>query len=220
MTESPDGRAPTPRRKSRPHAQTAVRRNEILEAAVEVFGRKGYSNSTLAEIAQQVNMTHAGILHHFGSKHQLLLDVLQFRDDTDVQNLPGQRVPDGIEFFRHLVTTALSNAHRAGLVQTFVVLSAESVTEGHPARDYFVSRYQTLRAEALQAFEMICAERGVVPPAQASLAAAAILAVMDGLQVQWLLDPTNVDLVAATEFAIDAILASVLEPRASILERA
>lgn len=43
-------------------------------------------------------------------------------------------------------------------------------------------------------------------------AAAAILAVMDGLQVQWLLDPTALDLGRASQFAIEAIVASVLEP--------
>ena len=40
--------------------------------------------------------------------------------------------------------------------------------------------------------------------AKIALAAAGVLAVMDGLQVQWLLDPDNVDLGHASEFAINA----------------
>jgi len=43
--------------------------------------------------------------------------------------------------------------------------------------------------------------------------------VMDGLQVQWLLEPTEVQLAKASEFAIEAIVASVLEPRDAILTR-
>ena len=207
----------TERRQSHPRPQTVARRREILQAAVEIFGSKGYVNGTLSDIAEQVNMTHPGILHHFGSKDQLLLEVLSYRDEMDVQSLAGQHIPDGIEFFRHLVATALANAHRAGIVQAYVVLSAEAVTDGHPARGYFVERYRTLRAEARQAFEALCAERGTVPPATAALAAASVLAVMDGLQVQWLLDPTDVDLAQASEFAIEAIVSSVLDPKPSVL---
>jgi len=207
----------TARRQSHPRPQTLARRRDILEAAAEIFGSKGYTNGTLSDIAEQVNMTHPGILHHFGSKDQLLMEVLRFRDETDVQNLVGQHIPDGIEFFRHLVKTAFINAQRAGIVQAFVVLSAESVTDDHPAREFFMDRYRTLRGEARHAFEVMCAERGMVPPDTIAPAAAAVLAVMDGLQVQWLLDPTNVDLAEASEFAIEAIVASVLEPRAAIL---
>jgi AcrR family transcriptional regulator len=207
----------TARRQSHPRPQTLERRKEILQAAVEIFATKGYTNGTLSDIAEQVNMTHPGVLHHFGSKDQLLMEVLRYRDATDVQNLEGQHIPDGIDFFRHLVKTAFSNARRAGIVQAFVVLSAESVTDDHPARDFFMDRYRTLRAEARQAFEVICAERGMVPPATIALASAAILAVMDGLQVQWLLDPADVQLAQASEFAIDAIVASVLVPSDTIL---
>lgn len=50
--------------------------------------------------------------------------------------------------------------------------------------------------------------------AKIALAAAGVLAVMDGLQVQWLLDPDNVDLGHASEFAINAIVAAILTPAA------
>jgi hypothetical protein len=35
---------------------------------------------------------------------------------------------------------------------------------------------------------------------------------MDGLQIQWLLDPGAVDLAGSTAFAIEAILAAVVRP--------
>lgn len=201
--------------KSRP--ETLVRRLEILDAAVEIFGAKGFANGTLQEIADQVGMTHAGILHHFGSKDQLLLEVLLHRDKTDVAHLEGKHIPDGMPLFRHLVTTAFHNARRAGLVQAYAVLSAESVTDDHPGREFFETRYTTLRAEVLQAFQVVCEERGVIPPETVADASASILAVMDGLQVQWLLDPTAVDLARATQFAIEAIVSAILDPRPSPL---
>lgn len=205
------------RRQPRSRPETLARRREILDAAVEIFGSKGFTGGTLQEIADQVGMTHAGILHHFGSKHQLLLEVLLHRDETDVAGLEGQHIPDGMPLFRHLVRTAFANAQRAGIVQAFVVLSAESVTDDHPGRDFFERRYATLRREVAHAFSVVCAERGIAEPDTIGRASASILAVMDGLQVQWLLDPSAVDLAEASEFAIEAIVNSVLHPQPSPL---
>ena len=207
----------TLRRQPRSRPETLARRREILDAAVEIFGSKGYANGTLVDIADQVGMTHAGILHHFGSKDQLLLEVLRYRDETDVADLEEQHIPDGMPLFRHLVRTAILNAQRAGIVQTFVVLSAESVTDDHPARAFFEARYRQLRGEIAHAFQVVCEERGVSAPATIADASASILALMDGLQVQWLLEPKSVDLAGATEFGIEAIVSSVLDPRPSPL---
>ncbi|MFT4235759.1 MAG: TetR/AcrR family transcriptional regulator [Microbacterium sp.] len=189
---------------------TAARREEILNAAVDVFGSRGFANGSLQEIADRVGMTHAGVLHHFGSKDKLLLEVLRHRDEADVAGLKGQHIPDGEELFRHLVATAIHNAERRGIVQAFAVLSAEAVTDDHPGREYFEQRYQGLRREIAAAFEQMCRESGApIDAPTIAQASAAILAVMDGLQVQWLLDPDAVDLGRATEFAIDTIVEAV-----------
>ncbi|WP_062463345.1 TetR/AcrR family transcriptional regulator [Demequina soli] len=205
------------RRPSRPRPETLARRREILQAALEIFGQKGFNNGPLAEIADQVDMTHAGILHHFGSKDRLLVEVLRYRDESDVEGLDEQHIPGGAELFRHLVRTAFSNEARPGIVQAYAVLSAESVTEGNPGRAYFEDRYTVLRGEVADALRAMCAERGIDAPATVANASASVLAVMDGLQVQWLLDRGNVELAAASRFAIDAIVTAVLDPRPSPL---
>ncbi|MGH8882753.1 MAG: TetR/AcrR family transcriptional regulator, partial [Stackebrandtia sp.] len=94
--------------------RTALRRRQILRAATEIFGTRGYRNGSLSEIAEQVGITHAGILHHFGSKNQLLLEVLDYRDEVDVEDLEGQHPPEGMALFRHLVATARYNTDRPG----------------------------------------------------------------------------------------------------------
>lgn len=203
-----DPKSPSPR--SRPATQR--KRSEILDAAIEIFGNKGYTNGTLADIADQVDITHAGVLHHFGSKQNLLLEMLAYRDETDVADLAERHIPDGPELFLHLVRTALSNSRRAGVVQVYTVLSAEAVTNDHPARSFFDKRYSTLRAEVAAAFRVLCEQEGVAEPATVDAASASILAVMDGLQLQWLLHPEEIELAETTEFAIRAIVNAVLDP--------
>ncbi|AYF98765.1 TetR/AcrR family transcriptional regulator [Protaetiibacter intestinalis] len=203
--------------RSRP--ETARKRTEILQAAIETFGAKGSANGTLADIAEQVGMTHAGVLHHFGSKQKLLLEVLAYRDESDVQALVDRHIPGGPELFLHLVRTAHANALRPGIVQVYAVLSSESVTDGHPARSFFEQRFRVLRQDVRDAFLELCAQEGVTDRSTVDMACASILGAMDGLQLQWLLDPTAIDLGEATEFAITAIVNGVLHPGPPLASR-
>lgn len=194
----------TARRQRRPRQATAERRAEILRAAARTFGAKGYKTGSLAEVAEQVGITHAGVLHHFGSKEQLLVEVLEFRDKEDVRELEGQHIPDGLELFHHLVRTARANEQRPGIVQGYTVLTGESVTENHPARTWVTDRFRVLRGEIAHAVTVVGGP-GTSDEA-ATRAANAIIGVMDGLQVQWLLDPSAVQLAEGTRVAIEAIL--------------
>lgn len=105
------------------------------------------------------------------------------------------------------------NTEREGIVRLYAVLSAESVTEGHPAQEYFRDRYAGLRTMVTEALAEAC-ERGET---RADLdledAANAIIAVMDGLQVQWLLAPDSVDMAASTDRAITALLTGLTDSR-------
>lgn len=202
-----DVASPPAARVPRPRAATRARREEIVRAAARTFAAKGYRNGSLADVAEQVGITHAGVLHHFGSKEQLLVAVLQQRDDDGVRDLEGQHIPGGLELFRHLVRTVRSNEARPGIVQGYTVLVGEAVTTGHPARDWVTQRFAVLREQVADAVQQVGPH---VPRPAAVRAADAVIAVMDGLQVQWLLDADAVDLPDATAFAIEAILAATL----------
>lgn len=52
------------------------RKGEILDAAVDVFGRKGYEAGSLREIAEIVGISEPAIYRHFGSKHDLFEHML------------------------------------------------------------------------------------------------------------------------------------------------
>ena len=184
----------------------AQRREEILAAAARVFGSKGYHKGSLGDVAAQVGITHAGVLHHFGSKDKLLWEVLEYRDRVDVQYLEGKHIPGGMELFGHLVTTARLNSDRRGIVQAYAVLTGESATDGHPAASWVAHRFSVLRGEIAQAVRVVAQDRDVrLPDGEPERAAAAVIGVMDGLQLQWLLDPDAMDLATATRFAIESI---------------
>lgn len=178
---------------------------------MDTFAARGYNNASLAEIADRVGLTQAGVLHYFRSKALLLTSVLELRDQRDIEQLGPDR-PRGLDFLRHLVNTALRNAEREGIVRLYAVLSAESVTDDHPAQDYFRDRYDGLRAFVADALREAC-ELPADRAESADNAANAIIAVMDGLQVQWLLAPESVDMAASTDLVVTSLLATLAPER-------
>ena len=189
----------------------AERRAEILRIAMETFAERGYQSASLAEIADGVGLTQAGVLHYFSSKAGLLTGVLDLRDSTDIEELGSER-PRGLAFLRHLVETTRRNAEREGIVRLYTVLAAESVTAKHPAQDWFRGRYQGLRVLVVEALDEAQAQGEVAADVDAGTVARVIIATMDGLQLQWLLEPGSVDMAAATELTIVRLIGRDLPP--------
>ena len=165
------------------------RRAEIVRAALEVIAERGYRGASLAAVAERVGLTQQGLLHHFPTKDALLVAVLEERDKWDA-------VPNGNWRVDLLASLVEYNAMRPGIIQTFSALLGESVTEGHPAREYFTDRYTRVRASMTVALRAEYGDRlpnGLSPERTAPL----LVAVMDGLQYQWLLDPESVDMPGA-----------------------
>lgn len=59
------------------------KRQEILQAADEVFRQTGYERASMDEICAQVGCSKATIYSHFGSKEELLYVVLTETTDAD-----------------------------------------------------------------------------------------------------------------------------------------
>ncbi|MFI2209715.1 TetR/AcrR family transcriptional regulator [Streptomyces sp. NPDC020141] len=175
-------------------ARSQERRAEILRAALEVIAERGYRGASLGAVAERVGLTQQGLLHYFPTKEALLVAVLEERDQWDTA-AAAARSPDTwrLELLASLVEY---NAMRSGVVQTFSALLGESVTEDHPARDFFTGRYDQVRAHMTDVLRAEFGEElaGGLTPEQA---APLLTAVMDGLQYQWLLDPEAVDMPAA-----------------------
>ncbi|MCU1528847.1 MAG: TetR/AcrR family transcriptional regulator [Frondihabitans sp.] len=175
------------------YAKTARRREEILLAGFEVFSASGYRSGSIRDIAERVGMSQAGLLHHFPSKSDLLAGVLALRDDearTRINLDPAA----GIETIRGLVNLVDYNETIPGLVELHCILSAEATSSDHPAHEYFVNRYSYTVGTAYAALK-VAAERGELAEGVDPLGVAkSLIALMDGLQVQWLLDRESVDM--------------------------
>ena len=188
----------------RGYAKGRATRRQILDEAMTLFGEMGYRSASLREIAARCGISHPGLLHHFPSKEALLGAVLERRDALDAERFPSGG--SGTDQLQTLVDVVEHNAHVPGIVELFAALSTEAVAPDHPAHGYFVGRYARTRAELAASLEVTRAQGVLRDGVDPALAAVVIIAVMDGLQVQWLLDRESVDMACALRDHIAGLL--------------
>ena len=68
-------RAPAPATTSRTLAK-AQRREEIIAAAIQLFSRKGYTNTSIWDISATLGLTGPAVYRYFGGKEQILVAAL------------------------------------------------------------------------------------------------------------------------------------------------
>ena len=186
-----------------PYQKGIRRRREIVDAASRIFARYGYGGS-LRQIANDVGVTPAALARHFGNKYGLLQAVLNHWEDDDAHHFEGAR---GLEYFRRL--PGLMNYHTTepGLIELLLTLATEATDPQHPARDWAVERYQTVVNLGIR-YLREARELGEVGPMddeQIEIESRGVFALMDGMQLQWLLDP-SLPVVHMFEVQLNTIL--------------
>ena len=176
------------------YAKGVARRQEILDAAIQVFAQRGADRTSLRAIAQEVGVTHAALIHHFGSLEQLLVDVYQ----ESARRLEREtRGDDGVSPVETMRLSAERNREVPGMVQLYTTLVAAALEEGHPAATAFATeRFAAVRAKLADNVRRQQDVGRIRVDVDAEQVAALVIAASDGLQTQWLLEP-DVDQVAA-----------------------
>ncbi len=180
------------------YAKGRERRDAILAAANEVFAARGFRGASLATIARRVGLSEPGLLHHFASKEELLLELLKLRDQHDDERIAEARAAHA-GAADVLLELCRQNANRPGIVRLFTILAAESVDPDHPAHEWFSERYRERGRQVAVALAAEQREGRIDAALDVDTVAAQVLALFDGLQIQWLLDPEGVDMVATLE---------------------
>lgn len=175
------------------YAKGLLRRDEIVDAALELFTKMGYDRTSVREIARAVGLSQAGLLHHFRTKEELFTEVLRRRDDMGAERF--YRPADGdVHTLDGLAQVVARNADEAGLVRLYVTMSAESTGDSSASHDFFTQRYNKLRGDIANDVRRRQALGTMSTAVEAERVATLLIAAADGLQLQWLLAPDQVDM--------------------------
>jgi AcrR family transcriptional regulator len=166
-------------------------KGRLLEAAVRCIEERGYAATTARDLSTASGANLASIGYHFGSKEALLdealvaasarwLEPIVDQARTSVTGSVRERIAGGLELF---VESLQHN--RATAVAFFEAITR--VERSESVRSRLAEGYQQLRDAVVQA---VLADQAL-KPAESDALASAVIALYDGVLVQWLLDPSR-----------------------------
>ncbi|HEY0123407.1 MAG TPA: TetR/AcrR family transcriptional regulator [Rhizobium sp.] len=211
MTVGPGTEIQTEGKRRRNSVKGASRREAILTAAMHRFAEDGYQSAAIADIARDVGLSLPGLLHHFPTKVDLLLAILDKRDLESSATI-GDGQTNWRAFLLGLVQIAKYNTGIPEVVRAFAILNAESLTQNHPAKAWFGNRARQLQANIAAKLEEGILREEVKRDADCPAIAAEVIAMMDGLQTLWLRDPTSFDMVGAIASYIERLIQDLRIP--------
>ena len=186
------------------YAKGIVRRTQILDATVRLMTERGFKQTSLRAIGRELGLQPAHILHYFGSREGLLEAVVSASDDR-------WSPQDGDTVFDTWLRLVGDNAGQPGLVHLYTAFAAEAADSNHPSRAFFQSRWDRLRRAIERELERGSAEGRYRLRHSPRDAATALIALSDGLQLQWLVD-RSLDMEAAMRAAIDLVVRAGAPP--------
>lgn len=124
-------------------------KQEIIQAALYLFGRKGYKDTTIEEIAEQAQFSKGAIYSYFESKKELFNEILKMLFDKvqtfaeEAKNLNGNAKEKLKTYALNVVNYFISeNRHSFNvMVQTVMQMNAED-REG--AKNYVMRRLKQI----------------------------------------------------------------------------
>jgi len=176
----------------------AARRAAIIDAAIDMWGVTGSRGTGITGVAERAGVGRSALLHHFGSKEKLLLEVVAENDRRLASQLGDVFSMGGLATLRRLPEMARVSEDHPGLAKLYLVLQAESIDSTSAAHDYFVERQRfalDLYAGAIRTGQ---ANGEIRPDADADAVALQMHAFMDGAHMARHLNP-EIDLVALYE---------------------
>jgi len=188
--------------------RTGIRRREqLIGIAMDVFGEHGFAGGSLRTIAEQAGVNHATLIQHFGSKEGLLTAVLEEWDRLTVENSLAE--VKGLDYFRRLPDVMGAHQDNRGLLELFTTIAAEASNPAHPGHAFITKRY-TANLDTLSAHLQEAVDAGDVAPLpaqQIEIEVRLLTALMDGIGLQWLLNP-EIDMRANVSAYVERAIAA------------
>lgn len=193
-------------------------RDHILDAAEVVFEQRGVSRCSLQEVAQAAGVTRGAIYWHFENKADLANAMFKRVTLPLEEEIHRSADPDLVDpvlevrnSFLHALRTTVTNP-QVQRVFTIATQKVEYVDELLAVRDRRVNTRNGCLEHVEVGLKRAMAAGTLDRRVPARTVAIGLHALIDGLIINWLLDPSAFDLVKVGTQALDAYLAGLALP--------
>ncbi|MGF7118828.1 TetR/AcrR family transcriptional regulator [Methanobacterium oryzae] len=162
--------------------------NDITNAALEVFLKKGYENTTMEEIAKNAGLSKGGLYHYFKSKDMLLMFVNQ-KINENIENMVYKafEMPSVKEGILYYIESYLKYWIEHPKETIFLFLSITKMLDNHELLEYYQQFMGDYMKYFEEAFEMGI-QSGEFMPHNAKTSAITLVGALDGIISYMILD--------------------------------
>lgn len=171
------------------------RRAQILLSALELFAERGVGAS-LRAIGEAIGVSHAALRYYFANRDELLVEVYRAHEAQVHQAQADERSAGSeVSAVAMMENSAERNRSIPGLVELYATLTTDALQgQQHPGtREFVHTRYRRVRSDLAERVRAGQRSGAIAADVDPDDAAALVVAASDGLQLQWLLDPDDVD---------------------------
>ncbi|WP_122663650.1 TetR/AcrR family transcriptional regulator [Pseudomonas viridiflava] len=184
-----------PKRRRAPKGE--MRRAALLDAATVIFARDGYTSASMRDVATLAGITTVGLLHHFPNKEALLAALLDRRDQRVTSRFHELTTELTVQGFLKFLRLSMGfSVEDAAECQASLVMNTESLSHAHPAWSWHKDRFHLTHQHARSHLNALKEAGEIRADIDVKAMAQEIFSVMDGLQIQWLRCPEEVDVMA------------------------
>jgi AcrR family transcriptional regulator len=173
------------------------RKRQIIEVATTELSKQGYWGFSVRQVAKELGLTGPAVLYHFKSKEDLMIAVLEHRDEIDIRHTSQalgvsydemwkEPVQYGLKEFCHVAMER--NSQQIEIIRLYMILQAEALNKDHPAYEY----YQRREERTISNMAKIAKHDNFPDPRKEAFD---VFAAMDGLELRWLHHPDTIDLL-------------------------
>lgn len=199
---------PTAKRRRAPKGE--MRRTALLDAATEIFAKHGFAAASMRDVAHIAGITTVGLLHHFPNKVSLLRALVDRRDQRITEKFAELEMLPTLEGFLTFVKMSMQlSVQNLQECQAAMMISVESLSEEHPACPWYKEKFEVTHAHAQAHLATLIEQKEIRPDTDVKALATEIFSVMDGLQMQWLRSPDQVDVEATFDRYLQRLADSI-----------
>jgi TetR/AcrR family transcriptional regulator, acrAB operon repressor len=195
--------------------EAAKTRQDLLDAALSVFSQKGYEATRLEDVAQAADVTRGAIYHHFGSKADLFIALIEDASAQGGAVVEGAIAAGGtfVEITRRVLVRTMNLLEENRRFREIMALSLFKAGGSPELETLSQQRHDQARTqvEQLAGFFQAGIDQGALrPDLDPAVMGRAILAYQNGLAMLWLSNQEAFSIKAQAKQLADVFLQGIL----------
>lgn len=179
----------------------AVRINHILKSAMVCFADNGYHQTTMDDIVNEAGLSKGGLYIYFKSKRELFIAMVEgFVSDFGLFAIPSSPESSVVDVLINLLDSMVETASSRQFREISSLMTHVWALNVHdPEISHIITRlYSRVRGQ-LQELLKAGVKDGMINPIDTAAVANIIVAVLEGLMIQSMVDTDAVDWASSSQ---------------------